>query len=70
MGERIAIRGRKRGLAHALPVRSDGRGPWDATLCGRMPSSPERIPWDNTAPEDRCRTCARRATAEGGADRG
>lgn len=70
MGERIAIRNRKSGPAHALPLgHTDPRPPWVSTLCGRTLSSPECIPWDSTAPEDRCRTCALRA-AEGGADRG
>lgn len=64
MGERIAIRGR-RGLTHAPAAEWGGSGPWVPTLCGRTLSSPERIPWESTAPEDRCRTCARRANHRG-----
>lgn len=66
MGDRIAVRNRKRGPAHALSTIDDGTGPWTYTLCGRSMSDPEDLLWDATAPEDRCRTCAKRV-AEGGA---
>ena len=66
MGERIAVRIRKLGPAHALSPIDDGTKPWTYTLCGHSLTGAEAASWDATAPEDRCRTCARRV-AEGGA---
>ena len=65
MAERLAIRNKKKGLAHTFAFGvGDPSYPWVSTLCGRTLGSPERIPWEQTAPEDRCRTCARRVAAE------
>ena len=71
MGERIAIRSLRRGPAHIWDRPYDNRTwRWYDTICGRSMSDPERILWESTAPEDRCRTCAASLAAEGGADRG
>ena len=40
-------------------------GPWYDTACGRTLSAPQIVPWEQTAPEDRCTRCA--ARVDGGA---
>lgn len=57
---RVAIRTKRTaGRAHLAAAHSSPFG--RATACGRSLSTPEELPWERTAPQDRCARCARLA---------
>lgn len=56
---------RKSALAHVVKEFPNGYSlTWFYALCGRYLSRPETLPWEDTAPEDRCPRCVKRLAQE------
>lgn len=63
MTELTAVRSKRRkdAPAHVVKTFPDRYAlAWFYSLCGRYLFNPETLPWENTAPKDRCHRCADR----------